>query len=454
MVFVILVSWLFCENANSESNNRITIRQATSKERKVSVIVGVLNSQSTDLNVNVEDSEKRSMRLAETASIAQNVWILVDSSPLCRAHKVDQRVQSLVRFLKSDLPAPSVVSVVGFTNTTSEIYASQRPVADLEEIQVDCDAKGLSASFENPLLQLMKAKSDASLPVSAWVFTSGNLSLSNATLKAMRSRGITLRLILYNPILEKDLAYGLDEIREALGPEQASMTSVNASDESLVLVPERRLRVEFTAPASREIPGQMRKSFTVVVGQKKEVLGRAPFVATIVQSPRSIFIQRCLFCGLILISLISIVFVVYRIVKYYRQPSCPKCKRLIRRRYKLCLYCAKEQAFFVGKSNWKEKIKRGKLDVIPVNDNVTTIGSQRRCDVPVINRQRRVFAKVVREYLGSGKVAYQLISCDAESSLVRVNGYPVADYRYLGEGDEISVGGLQLIFTIDKKESL
>ncbi|MCB0418134.1 MAG: hypothetical protein KDD39_10815, partial [Bdellovibrionales bacterium] len=174
-----------------------------------------------------------------------NLWLMVDSSTLCRKNNIDERVNRLTRKLKSHLNPDSLVSLVSYTNTTLEIHHNHRPVREMEESIVSCDNSLLSTTFEKPLEHLLSARETSELPTIVWVFTSGNIDLSKEILAQLKKRNVELHIALYNPFVASEIRPVLTEIQDSLGKENVRFSTIAADSP---ILPEMRRRLSFSPP--------------------------------------------------------------------------------------------------------------------------------------------------------------------------------------------------------------
>jgi hypothetical protein len=119
---------------------------------------------------------------------AVNLGILIDNSTACDAKDLEPQLNELLGHLKKEANAKSMVSIMSYHSDTMQILQKQKEVASLEDIDVKCTGKSLSASFEKPLLMMLQSMPKSSQGTYFWVLTSGNIKLSEAGLKSFANR--------------------------------------------------------------------------------------------------------------------------------------------------------------------------------------------------------------------------------------------------------------------------
>jgi len=168
------------DKKTEKTNSQIVIRSEKGTELNVST--SGLKADSVDFVVKSSLSQEN--LAAQSSNLAVNLWVLVDASALCQANHLDQYMAAQLIQLKKWLAPGSLLSVVSFTNSTLEVQHNHRPILEADAINLKCDAHLLSTSYEKALMRLMDGGRDSNLPTVVWVYTSGNIQLSDQVLNA------------------------------------------------------------------------------------------------------------------------------------------------------------------------------------------------------------------------------------------------------------------------------
>ncbi|MEZ4749443.1 MAG: hypothetical protein R3B54_02095 [Bdellovibrionota bacterium] len=381
---------------------------------------------------------------------AVNLWVLVDSSTLCRKNNIDERVNRLTRKLKSHLDSDSLVSLVSYTNTTLEIHHNHRPVREMEDSIVSCDNTLLSTTFEKPLEHLLTARESSELPTVVWVFTSGNIDLSKEVLAQLKKRNAEVHIALYNPFVASEIRPVLSDIQASLGKENVRF-SVIASDSPVL--PEMRRRLSFSPPY--ELRGKrVRVRLQAVSGEK--TVQSSPFNLSVPEG--NVFLERylrmVLWMGLALLAL----WLGYRLVRSYRTKVCADCGRTRRHTDPGCLFCLQDRdAFLIGSFNVRDKHKLGHSDLVRLVGDSSEIGTHRRSVVSLVKstqKRRACYVTIIREALPKNRYAYRLVRNASDSSIqISVNSNPIRKDRYLSSGDVLQIDGVEFSFYSGMEDS-
>lgn len=392
----------------------------------------------------VDLSSGESASIAQAKSLPVNLWVLFDTAAVCGSRKADQMVAQAIEGARRALPAESLLSVVSFTQTTLEIHHDHKAITDAAPVTFRCDPKLLSTSYEKPLLHLFDRANGSSLPLVVWVYSSGNLKVSQSTLSKLGSRNAEVHLVLYNPFLEEEVRPVVDVARASLGDRVQFTVRKDAS----AWIPDLRYALRFDAPIS----WQGRTLQTRV--EAAHMGGKSVSGATRLSVPRTAsgaFWERhrwWLVPTLVTLFLVAIGYTLYRV---YRPRRCAKCRRLVRRAEPACGFCAvPEDAYLVGPDEVDASADATR--VIPLTRQVTWVGSARRSRVRILkarDQRRRLHAAIFRERLAGGELGFRLVPTGA--AVVVVNGKPVADGRLLGAGDEVCIDDLVFTFVTAKE---
>jgi hypothetical protein len=376
-----------------------------------------------------------------------NLWMIVDSSQLCVSHHVDDALTSQWATLRKRLPAGSLVSLASFTNSTLEIQVNQQPTTEMAELgegALRCDPRTLSASYEKALTKLLDAKNRApNLPVVAWVYTSGNIQLSDGVLRRLSQRNISLLVILYNAILTEELRPLVDDENAKTGADRIRLISYDEVDAERW--PERWYEVRFTPPS--EFTGGTIPFVATAVGPAGDLGSASGSVKGVGGGFGTIWdnwgrtairwvLVACLLLGF------------YQLLRYYRVRRCNQCKRRMRVGQPLCLFCETPgEAFLVGAFNARDRLKKDHLDVLPIVGSKLEIGTHRRSGLKMVRplgARRQRFFQITRDDQGVEWPRYRLMP-DGEGE-VAVNGRIQSEARFLAPGDQIESQGWKFTF--------
>ncbi len=422
----------FAETADTKAKGTLVLRNFAPVDERIEGDLSLMNAPSGKLDLKIVQSVTKESLGFELKSTPVNLWVLVDASQLCQVNKIDQYLGAQLGELKRTLPPKSLFSVVSFTSTTLEIPHNHRPIGDVEEVSLHCEPTLLSTSYEKALARLLESSQDAgiTMPTVVWIYTSGNVSLSEKMIASLKSKKINLHLILYNAILENDIRPLIDQANLKLGNDRVALSIFNPA---FGFVPERWMRVAIDTPS-------FFKGGPVPLTLTASVEGNpvASVQATVnVPAPRSFWSRnRAWMIGLGLCVVLG--FALYRLVRYYRPKFCKTCGKRRRHTDEVCGFCPKPGlAYLVGRFNSKDRRKFNRVDVLALLSPVVELGSHRRSRVKWLRasgERRSVYLTIERDTV-AGKSAYRAKSNTAGK--VQVNGLELSNPRYLAPGDEI-----------------
>lgn len=386
-----------------------------------------------------EDAQsKRGLRV-KANPISVNLWVFADTAKLCGIQKFDLYLASLLQQVPRAFDSSSLGTFVSYTAGTRDILANHKPIAELANTRVTCDGKKLSGSYEESLNRVMDTAPSTSLPTKVWVFTSGNITLSEKTLKRLRGSEIDLQVFLYNPVVEGDLAAMIDSQKQALGSERVRFTTLKRGD---IPFPARYYKAEARFPSELRGKSLGIRLVANAAGQQQAEISFA--VASKGKSGLSLetvlwFLGYCLAIGGVL----------YLLWSYYRPRYCAQCERRVRAHQGYCLFCAKEgDGFLMAPPEGHNPQLQPKL--LALKDGVTELGTHRRSLIKLLDRvkpKRTCFLRIVRERVGADRFAFKLIRTSGlEQVDIHLNGLPITRNRYLASGDVITIDTVPLTF--------
>jgi hypothetical protein len=426
--------------------------------KPVQMVVRRINGTALDVSVSGAKADPISFWMTEgltgrTLAAGGNdlpidLWILVDASALCQSNHLDQYLSGLLVSLKKQVARGSLLSVASFTNSTLEVHHNHRPLADAEAVSLKCDSHLLSSSYEKALARLLDSQV-TDLPTVAWIYTSGNIQLSDAMLKRLAERNVYLNVILYNAILADELKPVVDRQNERLGGDRMQLTGFNPN---AALLPERWFRVEYELP--EDFAGGT-LTFDLAAQMGGAEVSRQSASATKLKPRTPSFWHRYGKAILLGTLVLGVLYLVYRLVAYYRPRHCSQCKRRLRVGQPTCLFCeAGDVAYLVGRFNWRDRHKANREEVLPLVSPVIEMGTHRRSRLKLLRplgKRRARYFRIRREERPNQRVAYRL---EPEGSvLLTVNGSLQGTPRYLAAGDRIGTQGFVFTFVCRRKES-
>ena len=417
---------------------------------KTNIDIRVNNSVDMIPQIGLNRLEDNSELSVIVNKIPVDLWILVDSSALCRKRGIDSHVEKLITKLRADLHKDSLLSVISYMDRKLEIHASSKKITDLEDINIRCKNNAYSNNFGRALSHLLgNRKPGNKLPIHTWVYTSGNSRLSNQIMKAAKAAKVQMDLILFNRLVEKHMAFSVNKLKSRLGENKVTMQVFNPE----VLYPSRWYRIELENPFTMQ---GKRVPLEVVVSSDGAGEAKKALTVEIPHSKESSYYEKLMkYLPWILsgIGLLFILWLLFKMRKAYRQRLCGKCGTPIRRADQSCLFCSsKQDGFLVGKFNHSDPLKKGKLDVAPMGKKITEIGTHKGSAVPLIGpfgKRKFCYVKIARKVNKDESASFLITRMeDAEGLEVLVNDKPLKGPRFLGVGDVLTVAGIELTFSI------
>jgi hypothetical protein len=454
LIFAMMLSLLWIESAfaepiapeKAEKRAELVVQDISASEDDISFDLMLLQSPLASPTFTAEESEsKRSLRVKATP-IPVNLWVFADTARLCGMQKFDLYLATLLQQIPKAFDDKSLGTFVSYTASTRDILANHKPISELANTRVTCDAKKLSGSYEESLLRVMDTAPTSPLPTKIWVFTSGNITLSDKTLRKLRSANTDLQVFLYNPGVEAEISSMIETQKAALGSDRIRFTTLRRGD---AIFPARYYEAEARFP--RELRGRSLglKLTANALGQEQGTLT----FAVSSKGTRGLSFETVMWTLLYLGVTLGIL---YSVWNYYRPRYCPDCQRRVRANQGYCLFCAKEgDGFIVAPSVLKGPDAKPRLLIL--KDGVTELGTHRRSLVRLMGTakpKRTCFLRIVRERVGAERFAYKLVRTSGlEQVDIHLNGLPITRNRYLATGDVITINSTPLTFFMKRSSN-
>ncbi|MBI4403826.1 MAG: hypothetical protein HY537_06685 [Deltaproteobacteria bacterium] len=441
-LFLAVQSAYPADQAQEKIISELSVFEVASQKNSVVMKAALSQSPMAGITFSAHELPSQKNLRVSTSQLPVNLWILVDSSSVCHALKVDKGLSQLFSKLRNGMHPESLISAVFFTNTTLEIVSNHRPLKELEPIPVNCDKTLLASSYERALLHLLRNQPVSELPTVVWIFTSGNVELSAQTAEAVRKHKLRLHLVLYNKFIEKEIRPLVVHTSELLGKERIGFsTLVNPEAPRF---PEAWYRLELSLPTSFN---GSKYAFRITANDPSGELANQSLTANVVLEKGQVWFRWLVRMTIIITVLLSVGYLLYRLGARYRPKFCRACKRRLRHSDAGCPFChGMESAYLVGQFNFRERLKVGKDELIPLAGGTVELGTHRKSVVPLLRpkgHKRACFGKVSAE-MQLGTRAFKLVTTGRVP--IFVNGNVVKDSRYLASGDRLSMGGVELIF--------
>lgn len=434
-----MVAFLLPQTANSEQKPGVFLFDAELQDGTVKAKIAVRSAEETPIDFEVKDPSANKNLSFSARPMPIHLMALVDSSQLCTANKIDEYVAGLTGRLKKTLPRQSTMSLATFTASGWEVVSPDMPIGDIETLPIKCEPKLVSTSYEKTLQRLLEKAPNDDIKTVVWVFTSGNIQLSPATVTQLAKRNIAVNVILYNAIMEKDLSHLIDSQNASAGKRVFGLSVLNRDEK---FMPERWFALDVT------VPGYLKGnslSMNVSAKQKDAALGSETISLSVDLSKRS-FWARYGSTILVILSVLLLAGLVVALVKFYRAKMCAQCGRTLRHGSSLCVFCAHDQlGRVVGSFNEHDRHKTGRMDVVYLHKDKSEIGFKRGHQIRLTGKfSGKSCVAVIQSEMRDGKRAYLLVPQQANA--VFVNRRLFESPRYLGHGDVINVMGKEMTF--------
>lgn len=392
-------------------------------------LTGVVNVQSAGRARPVLSNLTNGSDLRTQSEIAPlDFWLLLDSSALCAKYQMDQTALAWVSTLKTELPASSRLSVISYHRGSLELLLARQPVAEAKNIRLRCDSRAVSAEPDKALQHFLAAETTPELPRVIWIASSGNASISAATLQKLKATGAELSFLLYHPTLAGTLQPVFERFRSQLGSAfHFDVLAAQATE-----LPARTYLVRALAPegATMSFTAKVQVGDQTVKSTAITLNGKAP-VDT-----------RIFYWSLLGALALMALFALIQTFRYFRPRYCRECGHRKRFGASGCAFCfAADGAYLVQENPMGAESAVTRPLVKAVDADVISIGSHRRSPLRCLRapkEKRQKYFALYRE--GS---AYRLVPAALP---VTVNGIAVRRERMLGAGDEIQVSKTRLRF--------
>lgn len=440
LLITFLLTWAAAEaGAQAESKAAIGVVDPKVDQGVVSSHLSVRNAEEGALSFEVKELAFGKGLSFSASPSPVNLIILVDASQLCKTYQIDGYVAGLMGSLKRSLARGSRVSLATFTATTLEVMASDKAVSELENLSIRCEPGLVSTSYEKALNRVLDSAPKSDLKTAVWVLTSGNIQVGNSLVQELNKRHVSVHLLLYNAIMEKELARVVEHQNTQSGRRGFSLSVLQREEK---ILPERWFDLRVT------VPGYLKENvlaFSVAVKKGDTLLGSENVSARVDLNGRGFWANYGTLIGLIG-SLLLVTAILVGLIRFYRPQACGQCGKWRRHGEGYCVQCASGEAHLVGQFNHHQKAKQGKWDVVYLAQARNEIGFKRHHAVRLNGKMpgKALAATIQVETAPDGKRSYLLVPSHSES--IFVNGALLRRARYLGDGDEIHLFENRLTF--------
>jgi len=380
-----------------------------------------------------------------------HLLLLVDNSSLCDTYKIDKYLNSLLLALPSALNPESLISVVSFAQDSKDTLAKSVSPGNLGDTQITCRGNSLSTSFESALNQVFSQEDKSNLPTEAWVYSSGNVALSSKAVHEIQERGVSIRLVLYVPMVLAEVQPLLNLNSQVLGDKftySALNTLEGTQDGGKVALrfPTLRFSAQF-APSLMSLGANSGfKLEALKAGKDGEVIAQATFHALLPKPWFSGFVE--ILKGPVFKFLVAalFVFLLVCLVYSYMPRKCQNCERTLRFSDQHCLFCHDKSfpSLVVGSAT------------IPLPNGTSTL-YKTRYGVGIQGRKSRALFKIERRHsqaLGGSGLAdhsqdsFAIIPSNNSqfSTNLFLNGRALQSSKFLADGDTVQIGQISIAF--------
>ncbi len=421
----------------------LLIRSTEAEKSVVNMEVSVIRGYAEGMQFGAFDTIQKQSLSVRANPVPVNLRILVDTSSLCHLLKLDQQASDLLALVKRTFPKESLLSIVTFNSGGIEVYENQRRLEDWKGTAIPCKGVSLASSFEKAMLATFQ-KGNNQLPNVVWVLSSGNVELSRDAALVLKQQEATLHVLLHNPILEKEIRHLMDRTASIIGSERVHLTPVSTLAPGFL--PDQRFQLTMNPPFGQ---GKSQSIVQVSVSRGGQLLASDSVTVEVVVSPLRLWVQQIAQTLAVFAVMALVIYLIKRVVQYYRPKYCMLCEKQLRHSETVCLFChADEEAFLVGKFNYRDRAKAGHSDVVRLRAAIVELGTHRKSAIPLIapqGQRRECLAKIVKE----GDNTFRLEKSPARASL-SVNGFAIQTRRYLASGDVIQMGGQEFKFVTNR----
>lgn len=432
-------------NAYTKDGSEIAFESVKTHGGSVSLEVALTQAPS-EVSFTLETLNTQQSFPLKGEGVPKNLWVLVDTSSICRTKGIDSYLNNLMSTLNTQLHRDSLISLVTYNSATVEIQSNHQPILDHPAMRVICEDQRLSTSYEVALKALLRNQHISSLPTVVWVFTSGNIELSSSMLDELSKGDLRLQLFLYNPIVIEAIRGTLNSSQRRLGEEKFRYSPFSLEAQTL---PEIWSVLRFDPPGNL-LGTKIAANLIAKSGDK--ILASKTVELTLPKSSGWIFWNKHGKKILLLATLLLLCYAGFRIWRFYQPHYCAHCKKRLSFPYRGgCKFClADGDAFLVGRFNLVDPKKVGKQDVIRLYGDQTEIGTHRRSVIRMASpkkQKRRCLAKIQKETIDAKRTAFVLLKSPRTQDLpVYINDILVDKFRYLASGDTIRIQETEFLF--------
>jgi len=438
-------------SATAYPNSSLTFRQNEAGVTGPSTTATLSDAPLTEINLSAVNTATGEAVSVTSRVIPIDLSILVDTSSMCQSRKFDKQMAALIQLLESNQHPDTRVSLATYTSGTLEILARSKPLDELKSIHIDCEPKYYSSSYEKALTHLMEKHKAKQSPSVVWVFTSGNIQTSEATLKMLAEKELYVHFFLYNPVMQTEIAPTVEMLRSKSAKDRI-LYSVISSDTPFI--PEKWMLVDINAdfgPTGSRIP------LTLKASSGKTQLTTSSLMVEVPNASLRFWVYRNRMAILITLGLLFTVYLGLRLFRFYRKHSCHQCGKTLLAHDTFCYLCSDEnEAFLVGQFNLYDAKKQKTEDVFHLRSKITELGTHKKSAIPMLRikkRRKGCMVRIIREQVGANNIAYKLVrTAEAKSVVIRVNGNHLERNRYLASGDSLQIGFTLFTFVTGTKE--
>ncbi len=438
LFFCISLSYSQEEKKSPEFLPKIFIKDIVSSTSDVNMNLQLQNMPN-DVN-NISFSINNEKINASVKKNPVNLWILLDSSAICKALEFDKFGKNIVKTLKTSLHKDSVVSIVSYHKGKHFHFHDHRPIEVISDVlNFECGSAP-SENYEEALKSLLKEETKSNLPTYLWVFSSGNALLSKETSEILKKRRIHTNLYFFLNSFNAQLM--IKSNSDFLGADLFSFHQ-GSVEQLMTISPTTFYSVDFDVPRSKR---------GIHLDLKVEALGKEGAIATtatkvIVEKGKYFTLVQYAIYFLYLSILILFGFFIYKLVLFYKPIQCPHCHEFMRRTDQYCLSCEKGiLGYLVIQNNFQEK---SFPQIYPFGErHDVKIGTSKASDIFLQagkNHQSLNYFTLKIEDIGTSCKAISITPNPYLENLnIKINDSYLRSKRYLFSGNHLEVPGYSI----------
>jgi hypothetical protein len=443
----IIVFFLSITSAQQSHAATLKVLNVESSGTKIILEGSLKSATSESIEYQIKDSVGNLQSL-KTKPRAQNLWILIDSSALCETYKMDSYVSSVIAQLPKLLNDESLVSIISFTQDGKNILATNTPPNALGELKVECQPGTLSASFDEPLEQLLASSVKNNLPTHVWAYSSGNISLSPQTKQHILDKNIGLNLSLYVPLVFQDLQPLFASTSKALGDNffySILKQDIKSDSKTNIIIPERLFSGEFYPSINAQGATKSFKIEAIKSGKEGSLITSTQFHALVRKGWFLALLESVIFRTILLLTGLYMLFCM---IRKYIPKKCLKCHRTLKFKEDCCLFCNDNQnPSLLIHEKVKDKYETKSMAVI--NSNFTLY--EGRYGLTQKGPQKKALLRIEKR-IQQGQEAFALFPINSQKNVEKTflahNGRPLITPLFLASGDTLSVNSTQITFLL------